>query len=100
VWVTTTPRNTAIETFFALIKLQTAQVSETLSACVGQAKHPGIELSYKFWDWSRKTGTNNRKHHFPPRKSFLFKSTLQCPCQKEHLVFVRLPSWHTLNPSV
>jgi len=48
VWVTTTPRNTAIETFFALIKLQTAQVSETLSACVGQAKHPGIELSYKF----------------------------------------------------
>lgn len=65
---------------FVLIRLQTAQVSETLSACVGPAKHAGIELSFKFWDRTMKTGTNNRKHNFPPapEKGFSFQKHTLC----------------------
>lgn len=34
--------------------------------------------SSKFWDWTIKTGTKNRKYHFPHKKGFSFQEHTLC----------------------
>lgn len=87
--MTNTPPNTVIEPF-CFDKAAKQQVSEALSAYVGQAKHAGIKLSFKFETEPQKQVPKTGNTTFPPtlRKAFLFKST-HCS--------VPVKSWHSFS---